>query len=427
MSRITKSASALERLAECPSSAALPQVSRTTQWSEMGKAVHKYLEEARDPKVGRTKALEHVAEDYYELCAAIELDKLPEGTFLAEAAYAYNVITGEARFLGAGIDRDYSGLEDYEIPGTSDAIAVSVDAVFVPDWKTGWTAVQPPASNRQLKFLALAAARHYQRDRAIVEVVRIRENGDVWRRRAEFDAFDLAMIAEEVRAIYLAIEERRRMRGAGEDLDFHEGPWCRYCPADIYCAAKTQLVRELAVAASPEGEKALVAATQLNPANPIDAQTLAVAWKKIRAAKSMIHRLEYSLKEAAKRHPVYLGDDTWLGLHEKEGNEKLDGKKAWRIIAELRGREVADEVVEPVVTKKAIDLAVRKTLRKEGKKTEKIKHGVDAILKQLRAEGGAHKPLKTEVCEFQAPAGAVPGVELPPAPPAEAEAEEPAA
>lgn len=386
---VSESASQLERLSKCPSSAAMPQIQTSTKWSTRGTAVHHYIEVARTK--GRDAALEAVDEEHHELCSVIDLEALPEGVFAAEVAFAYDVATGEARELGRGRERQYGPLGPFEIPGTADAVAVSMDAVFVPDWKTGWSEVQPPERNKQLRFLALAAARAYRRDTALVEVVRIREDGSAWRLGAKLDEFDLAVIAAELRDLHFTIEARRAQFARGEELEVHEGAWCRYCPAYVYCPAKTRLIRELGTGNDPAAQIA-----RLDPRRALDQEQLAHAWRKLKVAKGVLGRIEAGLREHAKRHPIPLGDNAYLGLQEVTGNELLDGRIAWRVVAEQRGREVADEVVEHKMTKKAIDKAVRKTL----KQGEKIKHANESILTAIRNAGGASRKSSRKVVEF---------------------------
>lgn len=397
---ITESASQLERLARCPASAALPQVQTTTEYSSRGSVVHRYLELARS--AGRESALDaigaEVGEDdaTYELCAAIDLEALPEGVFAAEVAFAVDAATGQARELGRGVDRDYSDMRPFEIPGTADAVAVSMDAVFVPDWKTGWSEVQPPSRNRQLRFLALAAARTYDRDHALVEVVRIREDGSVYRQRAELDSFDLQLVAAELRELHFDVERARAKVARGEGVEVHEGSWCRYCPAYVYCPAKTRLVRELVAPGNDPVEQ--IAALDLR--SPLDLEVAGHAYRKVRAAEALVKRIKSALHDLAARHPFPIAETedevTYYGLQEVDGKETLDGQIAWRVLAELRGREIADEVVKRVMTKKAIDTAVRRTLRPR----EKIKAGNEEVLEAIRAAGGASKPRGRKVVEY---------------------------
>src|SRR5690606_33417344 len=95
-------ASKIERVAACPGSEALPHAESTSAAAERGSAGHAFL--AAAGKLGREAALEQVPEEHRALCEAIDLDRLPVD-LLAEPAYAWDPVTGKARFLGANIGR----------------------------------------------------------------------------------------------------------------------------------------------------------------------------------------------------------------------------------------------------------------------------------------------------------------------------------
>ncbi len=391
---IAASSSQLERLAACPASGALPQVRSVTPWSERGRVVHRYLEQVRT--VGSEAALVEVPDEYRALCEAIDLEALPKGTWAAEVALAFNVETGEVRELGRGGEREdlYADVDPLvEIPGVLDGVGVSFDAVFVPDWKTGWAPVAPPERNHQLRFNALLAARAFDRHQAVVELVRIREDGSVHRQRAELDAFELVLVRDEVRAIHATVQEARgRYLEEGEAaLQPVEGPWCRYCPAFAHCAAKKSLLVEALQTDDDVVDGHLASLTD---------EKVAAGWKMIRRARELLGRVEQTLREYAYARPVYLGDGLWLGRIEKAGNEQLDGRIAWAVVAEQRGQKIADQVLEPYMSKKAVEMAVRKTLA-EG---ERISKTTQALIEEIRRRGGVSRKPTTTIGEYEAPA-----------------------
>jgi len=400
VSDLVESSSQLERLAACAASGALPQTRTVTPWSERGRVVHAFLERART--VGREDALVDVPEEYRSLCEAIDLDALPKGTWAAEVALALNVYAGTVRELGRGADRAdlYASVDPLtEIPGTLDAVAVSFDAVLVPDWKTGWAPIAPPARNHQLRFNALLAARAFDRWHAVVEIVRIREDGSVHRQRAELDAFELVVVQQEVRAVHEKVQAARALYAEKGEAALQpvEGPWCRYCPAYPHCPSKKTLA--LRVAAGDEDD-----AAQLEL---LTDEVVARVWVRIQEARAFLGHVEQRMREYAYGRPVHLGPagkpGIWLGRIEKPGNELLDGRTAWAVLAEMRGQKIADEVVEVYCSKKAVEQAVRKTLDKA--KKEKISKATESVIDEIRRRpGGVTRKPSSTVGEYPGPA-----------------------
>lgn len=393
---VTESSSQLERLAACAASGALPQIRSVSPWSERGRVVHRFLEQVRT--LGREAALVDVDDEHRPLCEAIDLDALPKGTWTAELALAWNVYTGEVRQLGAGGDRDdaYSTVDPLtEIPGTLDGCGLSVSEVFVPDWKTGWSPVAPPAKNKQLRFNALLAAREYGRHSAVIELVRIREDGKVIRQRAELDAFELVVVEQEARVIHDRVMAARAayLEKGDAGVEPVEGPWCRYCPAYPICPAKTRLA--LAIAGGD-------AADEQQLAEGLTDEKVRTIWPRLKAARALLARVEEAVRGYTYARPVYLGEETWLGRVDKPGNEQLDGRIAWAVLAEMRGRKVADEEVEIYVSKKAVETAVRRTLAKG----EKISHATKAVIEAVRDRGGTSRKPTSTIAEYPGPAPA---------------------
>jgi len=205
-------ASALWRAEACPASVVLPAVEK----------------QYRDSKRGR--------EEHAKLRAAT-----PPGS-LGEAAFTYNVLVGESRYLGQDIDRNYGDLADGEIAGSLDVLDVFEDHVLVTDWKSGFGyRMAPPAVNLQLQHNAIAAATYHKKDRAIVQLI-YTKTGEV--KDAEFDALDLAAIHERllliwsrVRAAEAALAMDGDLISAGLIADGNSD-CCWRCPAEAACPSK---------------------------------------------------------------------------------------------------------------------------------------------------------------------------------------------
>ena len=88
----------------CPASHTQPRTVMVSESMVHGKEVHRYLE--RLPEVGRARALAEVPPEHRDVCERIDPAQVPQG--LREAAYAWNVDTGEVLHLGNGIGRDYT-------------------------------------------------------------------------------------------------------------------------------------------------------------------------------------------------------------------------------------------------------------------------------------------------------------------------------
>lgn len=391
-------ASQLDRFRHCPASARLRHVHSTTPGSARGSAAHAYLYLVRAAQVGPDEALLDVPEEHRELCEQIELDRLPSGV-AGEVAFAYDVETGGAREIGRGLTREqaYAQLRPTEVGGIADVVGVlsssQADAVgvygggqgarvgYVGDYKTGWSKVPPAAVNLQVKFLALCATLVYVLDGARVELIHIRDDGSVWRDRAEFDDLELAAFGAEVRDIW------RQVLGAGPDTPVHEGPWCRFCPAYVHCPAKTALLVQLGRGElEPAGGEP---ETHLTPENAARAYRLA------QRADELVKKLKKQLYAYASQHPIDLGDGLVFGPRQTRGNEILDGDVAWTVLGDLFDTNVADEAMTRAATKKGIERALR-TVSSNGELAGNMRR----VLAAIREAGGAERPVKTTIEEY---------------------------
>lgn len=411
-------ASSIERALACPGSLALPGVYTSSRAAERGTAIHEYLEAVQggaDPEA----ALEEVPEDWRPVCAAIELDRLPQG-LAAEVAFAYHLNDGTGRELGCRLGRRYEGTEEWELPGTADVVGLSEDAVYVGDYKTGWVEPTPAERNGQLLFLALAAARAYGRDAAVVEIIRIKENGTPWRDRAELDELDLDAFAAELgqlRARAAAAHEQVALVG---DPDVHPGPHCKYCPAFSRCPSKRDLLIRLAAGTAFDEWKAV---------QPLSPAVAGAAYERFLMVRQAMKHVEAAWKEAlAKYGELPLSAGRVLREVLEEGNEQLDGRVVYAVVKAQLGQEVAEAAVEIAASKASIDRALKAAA---GAGIIKPRTGAAhqrAILKVVRDRKGATRPMRTKLVEMAAGAVAPlgqpqPAPELaaaPPASPAEA-------
>lgn len=363
------SASALSRLFRCPGSEALPKANTTSAWAEQGTDRHAEQEE-------RIEAGD-VPEDIRRLVGEDVLVR-------AEVALAYDVATDTGRELGQGTDRAYQSLGPSEIPGTADVLAVVTDAVVIADAK-GWEDVEPADRNVQIACLALAAARTYDRDEAIVAIIYLRGERR-FMDHARLDAFEIDAFAARLRDLVQRVARQKDRVASGHMPDVSEGPWCRYCPAMHACPAKVTLLRRL-VSGQETDEIELM--------RPLSVETARLAYDRLKAARGLLKRIEAALYAFAAETPIPLDDGRFFGKHEKLGNEKLNGDTVHAVVAEKFGAAVALDAVVLSATKKRLGEA----LKKAG--VPVIAAAERNVLAEVRARGGATREKTTTIEEFE--------------------------
>jgi hypothetical protein len=244
--------SGLARAEACPASTFLPRVEESSIWAEQGRAIHEFLCNAA--LLGRDEALSKVPVKYIEVCEVLDLERLPHGSpdaYAFEVAYAWNYETDTARELGRNTGlRDYSGGGPTEICGTADLLGVTSDTVVVLDIKSGWAELGPPKTAAQLQGYAVAAARAYGKEKAIVGWIRLRD-GQPYYEQATLDMLELDAAAARLKDIVDAcLSEELLSAGAMDQVVPRAGAHCKYCPVLRRCPAHAELVRPFLL---PEG------------------------------------------------------------------------------------------------------------------------------------------------------------------------------
>lgn len=358
MSAPLMTGSGVERHALCPASAVLPRVETISDDAERGKAIHAFLEAVN--RDGREKALAAVPDDLRAACEALDTSRLPTdpARFAAEVAFAYDTVSGKARELGRGIGRRYD-VAPTEIAGTADVIALlDDDGVYVSDFKSGWSRRTAAKDSLQLRFYALAAARAYGRTRAVVQVIRVFEDGETWTDEATLDAFDLDAFALDLGALASQIEGDRKLYAEGVEPQQVEGSHCRWCPAFARCPAKAALL------AGP-------------PSLEITPEGAAAAYAKLRLYKEAVERAESILKDYARQHPIPLPDGQVYGVR-YDATRSIDGKVAASTLRDLLG-PAAEAAIMMEVTQASIKRAL---------KAANGAPPLDAILAEIEKRGG---------------------------------------
>lgn len=376
MSKLRFSASSLDRIAACPASAVLPQQTSTSESASRGTAIHAFLERCKLD--GYDAAIADVPDDLRSLCEAIDVDALPAGC-TPEVAFAYNVLTGKARILGRGLARNYGQLDTFEIPGTADLYGVGDGCAYVADYKTGRN---PIAAHRslQLRFYALCAARAAGLDFAIAEIIRIDESGNVWRDRACFDVLTLDEFAHELAQTFGKARDALSAYAAGDAIETTTGDHCDYCPGYLSCPAKTALLRGI-------GDGSALAPVIAAAGKPLTQEQALDALRAIAAIRKVVSAADRQLHDYARTQgPIDLGDGTVWGPVLTEGNERIDGAAAHRVVAQHFGAEIADAAVTRSATKASIERALKKT---PGALAPKMR----TVLTELRNAGATTRPM----------------------------------
>jgi hypothetical protein len=377
--------SGLERVSVCAAAGVLPRVETSSEYAARGHAIHAFLEGVN--RVGREKALEAVPEDLRSACEALDTAKLPTdpSRYAAEVAFAFDPNTGKGRELGRGIGRRYD-VNDGEIAGTADVIALlEDDGVFVSDFKSGWSRRTAARDSLQLRFYALAAARAYGRSRAVVQVIRVFEDGTTWTDEAALDAFDLDSFALELGALAAMLEGHRRLYAEGGEPPLVEGSHCTWCPAFSRCPAKTALLRAAALEAPSPSE--------------ITPGLAARAYGRLKLYKAAVEKAEEILKTYARAHAIPLEGGMVYGVR-YDSTKDLDGQVAQSALEALFG-ESARAGIKVEVSQAGVKRAVLAYL-KDHPDAGTQKALIDQALAEIEKRGGlrtvkapklvAHKP-----------------------------------
>jgi RecB family exonuclease len=377
------SASGLHRALACPASAVLPHVRETSPAATRGTVIHRYLEAiARGAKP--EQALEAVPSEHRTVCEAIDVGALPAcdpETFRSEVALAFDTATGWARELGSGISRAYAGLDPTEIPGTADVLGVGRESVYVADYKSGFRPVPPARDNLQLRFLALAACRAHDRPRAVVAIIRLREDGTAWYDQAELSVEDLADTEGQLRTLVAGIERVGEQVFAGETPAVTLGEHCSYCPAKTHCPAYTGLIRHLAQ--SPD-EVLEEISSRLTP------ELASQAYARLKVAEEALELAKKALQSYARETPIPLGGDMVYGEVETT-RSSIDAEVAAGVLKEAYGAKVADAAIEQSVSQASI----KRALEAAKPKGKKVQAALEEVLAKLREAGGlTEKPVR---------------------------------
>ncbi|HNU82337.1 MAG TPA: DUF2800 domain-containing protein [Thermoanaerobaculia bacterium] len=364
MTPIFQSASGLHRDDRCPANRSLPQVETNNPDAERGHAGHRYLELVGGGMAAE-QALAQIAEEHRQLCQDIQLDGLPlnHEEYRQEVAFAYDLETGAARELGAGLQRDYSSRTPSEIVGTADVVLRDLVEVWDYKFEAFESRCPPPAKNPQLLFLALAACRTRGVDSAIVGLIHIAPDGTHWTEHADLDAFDLDTFEWELKKIRKKVLDAAAVVERGLTPQVSQGPWCRYCPATPHCPAILGLLR--AAAGLPEEVLALRSSGLPETAESLHAalrngtpDQWRAAYERMRQHEAAVKIAKHALWLLAGEQPFEVGDGQVYGPVRSD-RKVYEARKARAALLELHGPEVAEAACEFETSAAAIERALR--------------------------------------------------------------------
>lgn len=252
--------SSLRRAFACAASTVLPLAEEQSAAAAQGTARHAFIHRVSDllragtaVPAARELALAEAPEAHRFELALIPVQALRLQDTVAEVAFAIDSVTGEARVLGRGIDRQYdqAGRKPTEFCGALDRVGrIGQEGVYVGDLK-GRSHDRRPEEDEQLLAGAYAACRVARRRWAEIEVIRI-VDGRTFPKKVRVAAQDLDRFAVRLRQLGDRIRAARRSYDAGEFPACATGEHCRYCPSIRYCPAKGALLRAVCGDSLPE-------------------------------------------------------------------------------------------------------------------------------------------------------------------------------
>lgn len=404
------SISALARAKVCPASVLLGGVRdlRDTLARARGSAIHAYLCDV--VKLGEAEAIARVPKLFVEECLAIDLASLPHSSSMAwavELAMAYDCGNDTAREISRGLgDRDYSSCSDDELPGTADVVGLTADAVVVLDVKTGWARLGRPAESLQLLGYAVAAARLFKRDEAIVGWIRLTDGQP----RYEYAKLDCFALDAAAAAIAEVVEAVRHAELNSEPLEPTISSHCTYCPSYLRCPAQATLLAEVAAHAAVDGPVPLDIGTEEGRAALVestfsDPERLHKFLVRLDAMKKLVTWLDDAVHDSARAKPLLLPGGEVYGVVTM-AREKLDALVAQKALADEFGQAFADEAIEVSLetSKAAIKRAATKRIDvlrvARNEPGLKVTHVVTKAVEAIRSAGGVGKSTSSTVKRF---------------------------
>lgn len=353
--------SRLGRAMECTASAVIPRISEQTEFGDMGRWKHAFVEELRKGTPLEQAALTVPAE-YREACESLDTGALRGLEMLeSELRLSYNVKTREAK---RDVEPDATGFDD--VFARTDLGGVIDDVACIIDVKTGRHDVESARTNWQLLAAAVALAQLRQLSAARVGILYLRENQKARWDIADLDGLDLETAAGTMEQLADKVSWIRRK---GEQPPVRMGDWCKFCPSKLYCPAHTGLIR---LFVKDDVEAIVSIKAQLTPELAREAKA------KADIIRNALRNLDNSLYSYAREiGGIPIGDGKVWGPRSVQRDE-MDGPLAYQQLQEQYGLDVAVAASTFNVTKKG----VRESMR---------------IVQQSIVDAGGEKPTLVEL------------------------------
>lgn len=333
--------SALPRAAVCPASVVLPQTDYASEYSDGGNDRHAVMEAA---VINREH--DKLPPQVAQLLAEYDADRIyPELTLF------YDWVNDAGRSSEKRTNRvdRYASATAYEIPGTSDVVAIDVKRRrgLVIDWK-GWEEVGGAAINLQTSGYAIALARLFDLDEVTVAIAYLGE-GKQYVDVAALDEVDFDAFRIQIKALNGRIAAARREPLKHMKVSRH----CRWCSAFFDCAAQKALEIDL-------GDDKEIA--RIEGMIPFDNDELAAkAYDFVAKARVLLKRTSDALYARASQRPIPLSNGKWFGRVEKRGNLELVADVVYDVVRAKHGQVIADKAVERVATQTRLEAALKET------------------------------------------------------------------
>jgi hypothetical protein len=265
-----------------------------------------------------------------------------------EPAYAYDVISGEARFVGLDVGWVYNQSPS-EFAGAMDFVKViDDDTITVLDLKTGMGEVPHPQRNQQLRFGGMAAAKVEGVSNARLGLLVAPVNRSPFIQWHELDAFGLAEVELDLKRLADRIGWAREAVGKGQVPHLTVGEHCGNCKARHGCPARVAMAKRL----GDEPEKVVMDLKMM--ITPESARKALGRW---RAGKKALDEVGAALYAYAKEFPIPLDNGQVWGPVTSE-REVIDAEKAWYLLEQAYGGKVAKAAMTLETSKAGIDRAM---------------------------------------------------------------------
>lgn len=399
--RILPTASNLSRSIKCIGAAVLPHShGPSTPEQERGTvAVHAYLEAV--PEVGVQAAVASVPEKHRDMSSRIELDGLPlDPSYCREMAVGLDMVTGKAREIGRGINRNYGKRGLLEFVGTADVAWIEGDLVVVADYK-GPSDNGDLKDHWQLRFLALAFARLWGKHAGIIQRYRIFEDGTHHKSEYPLDKQDMAETEARLRSLIDEWLEASQLVAAGKPLQVNPGAdQCKWCPAFAACPDKVQLLQKMVKEPARIGEGMFL----------ITEENLPEIRERYLMLKQVVGAVGSALHAFGAERTTALGNGLYFGSHEVP-HRKVDAAVAYAIVRREWGQEIAEASVDMDASLASLERGVRSLQAKQQAEKAQAGAGLPApvkiatekrrLLALISEAGGLEVTTKVKVEEFK--------------------------